>query len=282
MGEMLNKIETMNNTIFTLQSEMNDIKRQGPKQPSSVHTEMPLRIPSNVYPPDMTETHMARNPSSIPPPIITRQSTPVEAPSLETFEDQIVETPKEELYIERSRDFFEEEDAIDIDSFKQELEEEAKLSATNNNMLSQKTQQQTPSPGSIQPIVQPVPVVQPVPSVPVAQPVSHMVVQPPLPTAQITKPVQVYSPPVVQQQIVQQTEKGNNDDKDNIDISKNENIISDSKTFEEKNDNNFVTPTNEQLKLSKKIGIHKKAVHRNIKPSFKKSDGEENKEENNI
>jgi hypothetical protein len=172
-------------------------------------------------------------------------------------------------------------------------------------VLSQKIQQQTSPPG-----IQPIQATQPIPPIPAAQHVPPMVVQPLPPTTQITKPVQVHQPLVTQQPmilpaqqaqlvqpIIQQTEKENKDDKSNVDISKNENIVDvpktesgkldiipiihDSKT-EEKIDNNFVTSTNEQLKLSKKVGIHKKATYRNIKPSFKKSDGEENKEGNNI
>jgi hypothetical protein len=304
MGDMLNKIESLNNTVFTLQSEMNDMKRPGPKQSSSIHTEMPPRVPPQAYPPGMTEVPKTGIPSSIPPSIITRESISAKTPSLETFEDQVIDTPIEELDIERPGDFFE-EDVIDISNFRQELEEEAKLSTTNSNVLSQKIQQQTSPPG-----IQPIQATQPIPPIPAAQHVPPMVVQPLPPTTQITKPVQVHQPLVTQQPmilpaqqaqlvqpIIQQTEKENKDDKSNVDISKNENIVDvpktesgkldiipiihDSKT-EEKIDNNFVTSTNEQLKLSKKVGIHKKATYRNIKPSFKKSDGEENKEGNNI
>jgi hypothetical protein len=293
MGDMLNKIESLNNTVFTLQSEMNDIKMQGPKQ-----TEMPPRIPS--YPPGMTEAPMTRTPSSIPPPIITRQSIPIEktssletfeTPSLETFEDQGIESPKEELDIKRSGDFFE-EDIMDISNFKQELEEDAKFS--------QKIQQQTSPPGPVQPMVQPVQIVPPISPV-VAQPVPSIVVQPASLTTQtqIMKPVQIHQPPIGQpvrplqqpdaqpvQPIIQHTDKEDKDapkDENMVDVPKTESeLIHDSKTLEEKNDNSFVTPTNGQLKLSKKVGIHKKATYRNIKPSFKKSDSEENKEENNI
>jgi hypothetical protein len=329
MGEMLNKIESLNNTVFTLQSEMNDMKKQGPGQPPPVHIDMPPRIPS--YPLGMANAPMTapmtNTPSSTPPHVptnqqlnkelsakadriklsITRESIPVEAPSLETFEDQVIDTQREELDIERSGDFFG-EDVIDVSNFKQELDEEAKPSATNSNVLSQIIQQQTPLPGPVQPAVQSVPPVQSA-----------------LPIAQITKPAQVHQSPVVQQPMIQRTqhiqhpviqpiqpimtEKENNDDKDNIGIPKNESIVDipkteseelnkipmipDSKTSEEKNDNNFVTPTNQQLnkelsakadriKLSKKVGIHKKAAYRNIKPLFKKNDGEENKEDSNV
>jgi hypothetical protein len=261
MGDMLNKIESLNNTVFTLQSEMNDMKKQGPKQPSSVHVEIPPRTPS--YPPDMADVHV----TTIP---ITRESIPVDAPSLETFEDQEIESLSKNIDIERPTDFFE-EDVTDVGNLKQELEEDAKLS-------------------------------QPVPPVPVVQTVP---VQPVLPVADITKPIirqsivqqaQQTQSPVVQpiQPIIQQIDKENSDDKDNIGAPKNESIvqeseglskipiISDSKTSEEKNDNNFVAHTNQQLKLSREIGVHKKAVYRNIKPSFKKNDDKENKEDSNI
>ena len=254
MGEMLNKIESLNNTVFTLQSEMNDMKMQGPKQSSSIHTEMSPRISS--YPPGMADAHDTF--SDISPPII-RQSTHVEAPSLETFEDQGIESPKEEPDIKRSEDFFE-EDVIDVSDFKQGLEEDAKLSV-------QEKQRQTSPPAD-----QPIKVAQPVPPV-AAQPVPPMVVQP-------TLPIQKSEIPLVVKQPMIRPAKEKDDDKSNIDIPKKEyeeleTSGEKNETSGEKNDDNFVTPI-------KKAGIHKKAAYGNIKPSFKKSDGKENKEGNNI
>ncbi len=296
MGEMLNKIETLNNTVFTLQSEMNDMKKQGPRQTPPVHREMPPIVPSRVaeYSPGMTMAPIS--------PI-----THIETPSLETFEDQVAETPKVELDIERSEDFFE-ENVIDISNFQQELEREAKLSVNNSKVLSQKAQWHTPPPEPVRPVAQPVspaPVAQPI-----IQPTSPIVALPTPPMTQIIK--QVSQPPVVQQPIVQpiqplrppvtqpveQSIKEENivEKEENI-VEKEENIVDtpktdldeskpkdadinnlkeiliipDNKTSEDKNDDKFVTPI-------KKTGIHKKAVYRNIKPSFKKNEGEENKE----
>ena len=303
MGEMLNKIENLNNTVFTLQSEMNDMKKQGPRQPP-IHREIPPKVPTRVaeYPPGMTGAPIS--------PI-----THVETPSLETFEDQVAEIPKVELNIKRSEDFFE-ENVIDIGNFQQELEREAKLSVTNNKVLSQRIQQQTPLPELVQPTIQPVP--------PVAQPVSPSIIRPvALPTPPIAQVIKsVSQPPVVQQPIVQPVqpqpvqspqppatrpveqpikeenivEKEKVEKEENIvdtpktdldgyrpkdtDINlhlKEIPIISDDKTDDKtsKGYNKLVTPI-------KKVGVHKKAEYRNIKPSFKKNDEEENKEDSNI
>lgn len=293
MGEMLNKIETLNNTVFTLQNEMNDIKRQGPEQPPPVstninngnmlpkmllHREMPPRVPPRVteHPPDMTGVHIS--------PI-----THIDAPSLETFEDQVAEAPKVELGIERSGDFFE-ENVIDINDFQQELEREAKLSVTNSNMLSQEAQRQTPLHELVQPAVVPAPATHVVSHT--IQPIPPTVVLPTPPVAQIVKSVP--QPPVVQQPIVQSVQPLQSPAAQSVEqpikeynitgtpkieldesISKDTDInnlkeipiIPDDKTSEDKDDNKFVTPI-------KKIGIHKKAEYRNIKPSFKKNDGE--------
>lgn len=314
MGEMLNKIETLNNTVFTLQSEMNDMKKQGPEQPPPVstnskmavgtsqlaqqtqsvmlpHREKPPKVPPRMaeYPPDMTGTPIS--------PIAH-----IEAPSLETFEDQVTETPKVELDIEKSGDFFE-ENVIDMSDFQQELEREAKLSVANSNMLSinnkmlsQSIQQQTPLPELVQPATVPPASATHTVSPTTIQSAPHTVVLPTPPVAQIVKSVP--QPPVVQQPIVQpaqplqsptiqpveqpikednitETPKVELDESRSKDIDINNlkeiPIISDDKTSEDKDDNKFVTPI-------KKTGIHKKAEYRNIKPSFKKNDGEENKE----
>lgn len=300
MGDMLNKIESLNNTVFTLQSEMNDMKIQGSKYPQDM-TDTPITMtPSNISPPILTNQQQnkvsAKNHGNLPlaehlKPSIT---THVKAPSLEIFEDKVIEPQGENLNIERSGDFFE-ENVIDTNNFRQELEEDAKLPV-------QKTQQQTP-PAHVAQTVLP------------AAHITEPIVQQP-----IIQHIQDTHPQVVQlvQPIIQQTDKENNDDKgnnenkDNIDAQKNGSIapeseelnkipiISDNKTSEETNDNNFVTPTNQQLnkepsaknhdnipkagsiKLSKNVGIHKKTAYRNIKPSFKKNDKEENKEDSDI
>ena len=286
MGEMLNKIETLNNTVFTLQSEMNDIKKQGPRQPPPVHREMPPRVPPRVveYPPSMAGAPISPIAHIEAPSLETFEDQVAEAPSLETFEDQVAETPKVELGIERSEDFFE-ENVMDMGSFQQELEREAKLSV-------QKTQQQTPLPELIQPAtIPPAQVTQPVPHT-IIQPTSPPVVLPTPPVAQIVKSVP--QPPVVQQPIVQpvqplqspaaqpveqpikeynitgtpKIELDESISKDtDINNLKEIPIIPDDKTSEDKDDNKFVTPI-------KKTGIHKKAEYRNIKPSFKKNGGE--------
>ena len=244
MGEMLNKIETLNNTVFTLQSEMNDIKKQDPGQPPPVHREMPPRVPPRMVerPSGMTREHIS--------PIAH-----IEAPSLETFEDEVVETPEVGLNIERSEDFFE-ENVIDINQFQQELEKETKLSVIDNNMLSQDKQQQAPLSEPVRPIAEPIPPAPVVRHVPpttiqqtpptVALPTPHM--------AQIVKSVPQSS--IVRQPIVQPaqppqslaTRLGDQPIKEENIVGKEENIIPDDK---------FVTPI-------KKTGVHKKAGYRNI------------------
>lgn len=282
MGDMLNKIETLNNTVFTLQSEMNDMKIRDSSQPSSVYTETPLHTPG------MANGHMTKAPS-----------TNIETPSLETFEDKVIKSPRENLDIERP-DFFE-EDVMDVNEFKQELEGDTKLSA-------QKKLQQTSSIPA-----QPIQAIQPAPNI---QPVPPM--KQPAPNIQMIHTEQVQSV----SSTVQQTDKENNDDKENTNTPKNESIvteseelketpiISDNKASEEKNDNGFMTPTDQQLnkdlaknrsniigysakadshmlpvdqlELSKKTGIHNKAMYRNVKPLFKKNDEKENKEDSNV
>jgi hypothetical protein len=299
MGDMLNKIETLNNTVFTLQSEMNDIKKQDLRQPPHVstnkilsHREMPPRVSPHVveHPIDMTE-HIS--------PI-----THIEAPSLETFEE-IVDTPKVGLDIERSEDFFE-ENVIDMDQFQQELDEETKLSAMNSNMLSsQNVQQKVPHPELVQPTAQPVPppvvrhvppttkqqesniVVLPTP--PVAQPVVQQpIVQQPTQSVQSSQPSDTKAELEIKEDIAEipiELEDKTGDLKEidktgdlkeidktgdlkEIDKTGDKNA-NDDKILKDK-DNKFVMPI-------KKTGIHKKAAYRNIKPSFKKNDEEENK-----
>jgi hypothetical protein len=226
MGEMLNKIESLNNTVFTLQNEMHDIKKQKPSD-----TERSSRISS--YPSD-----------------VTPQRT-VESPSIETFEDEIIKSPE----------------TLDIENG---LFEEDVMSVNTNTHITQ----------TVQPVIKQTPIIeieQPIVEKPEQQTVQPIIeIEQPI----VEKPV-IEPEPIVGQQdninrkddsiIPESNELGHAISDNKISEKKNDNKIS-----EKKNDNNFITPTN------KKVGIHNKATYRNVKPSFKRNDEEENKEDSNI
>lgn len=115
MGEMLNRIETLNNSVFSLQSELNIMKKQDIQPPET--------------PPVMYDGIPSQGIQTAPVPIIS----PTE---IEMFEDPIIEEPATIINKPRtSREFFE-EDIQDKSEFIKELEEETKSSQIQISPLS--------------------------------------------------------------------------------------------------------------------------------------------------
>lgn len=207
MGEMLNKIESINNTVFTLQTEVNTIKKQG--------------VSSTPIRPIQTS------------PSIHEQMS-IDEPSLELFDESYVDnsiveqSPAINQKIRRpksSGEFFE-EDIKSTTEFLKELDEDAKHDI-------EKLKQKTSTPYT------------PVPS--------GQVPPKEVPVAQIAPPATNSISPTIEPQ------KGEQEKLEN------KNINLDNEYIDNKNSYKLVTP------------IHKKS---NIKPSFKKNEGKEDRETN--
>jgi hypothetical protein len=118
MGDMLNKIESLNNTMFTLQSEVDTIKNQGTptSEPSMILS------PNNNIPPEystnkFTETSI----ENIEQDFI--KDTIIPKSSSEFFEQDFI---KDTIIPKSSSEFFE-EDVKSSAQFLKELEEDAKI-----------------------------------------------------------------------------------------------------------------------------------------------------------
>lgn len=253
MGEVLNRIETLNNSVFSLQSELNTMKKQGiqPVQPPRVSSEIPP-----VY-------------DGIPSPGIHTAPVPIISPTeIEMFEDPIIEEP----IINKPRtprEFFE-EDIQDKSEFIKELEEETKSSNIQISPLSKPASSgyTVQVPPSVAQAVQVAPPPVQIPQIP-TPPIAIN-----LPTLQPDKatPLQEEEKTNLKNNIEDSKEEKIGVKEDIVDIPtesiseniNNENLhknISDSKETDK-----FITPI-------KKVGIHKKAdMIKNAKPSFKKID----------
>jgi len=165
MGDIVNRIESLNNTVFVLQNEMNEMKRQAPKAPQveapRVETPRTPKTPHRietpptpiyaVYPPMQTPTavqsitpiHTTHTPEiSYQPKTSPEEETQIKSPEEETQikspeeetqikspeEETQIKSPEEETQIKTSEEFF--GDKIqDAGDFFRELEREAKEGA---------------------------------------------------------------------------------------------------------------------------------------------------------
>ncbi len=275
MGEMLNRIETLNNSVFSLQSELNTMKKQGiqPIQPPIVSSEIPP-----VY-------------DGIPSPGIQTHVPIISPTEIEMFEDPIIEEPATIINKPRtSREFFE-EDIQDKSEFIKELEEETKSSQIQISPLSKpassgRTVQVPPSLAQAVQVAPP-PVQRPQTPTPLA-------ITPNLPTSQSDKPTPLQEEEKTNlKDNIEDSKEEKTNLKDNIEDSKEEklgvkedivDIPTESKSENINNENlhknisdnketdKFITPI-------KKVGIHKKAdMIKNAKPSFKKIDEQKDSE----
>lgn len=126
MGDMVNKIESLNNTVFVLQNEMNEVKRKGVTVPTTptVPIGEPLRsdLSTSGIPEDTIMSPGIPEETTIPSDVSEGTAVPPNVP--EEMTRAVPRYPK----IRRSEDFFE-ENIHDAGDFLRELEEESKTGA---------------------------------------------------------------------------------------------------------------------------------------------------------
>jgi hypothetical protein len=152
MGDMVTRVESLNNTVFVLQNELNELKMQG--------------VPKGEISPVSTSPASTAQPAvKTPTQTIGPQSQPVATVALE-------EQPPSIPTWQRSEEFFEEK-VQDMSDFVKELEEETKHSRKLEKQQEVKTsiKDSTHIPPQPQPVVR----VPPIPSPTVKQTPQHVV-----------------------------------------------------------------------------------------------------------
>lgn len=276
MGEMLNRIESINNTVFTLQNEMNTLKKQDIRHISQQSSE-PISRPGYYTEPQIlsqeTSTIVADMPTrkhsidifdestldTFEESLVSEQTT--KEPELETFEEQPTEfqshTVLHTTNLTKPEIFFE-GNVQDGRNFLKELEEESRKDIEKRG--SQLSQTSVISSQQIPPLA-----------------TGHIEQEVSTPPPSISSSQQAIS----QESIIEQSPVLMIEQKTSPEISQIEDTHTEGSGQLDKDIDNkqlnkdidkFVTPI-------KKIGIHKKAdTYKNISPSFKETD-QENKED---
>ena len=274
MGDMVNKVEALNNTVFVLQNEMNEMKRKG----VSVTPTAPIVPMVPVGGPSQPDIPI---PSDIPEEIVV----PSDVPEDTIMPEEEIRTVPKYPKIRRSEDFFE-ESIHDANDFLRELEEESKTEAKKFKELT-KEKLDGEENGILSP---PIPIEQPQPPV---QPVSVQSLAHPAPEQLPTQPIPTQSPeqytpvPVIRQVPSPMIKPSVTVSKPITAMSQPIDTLNQAQTAPEKQED--VVPEKQEEEEYKKFvrpiktaGLHKKIYTPSFKSSNQLEKGKDNKDADNI